>query len=82
MQPTSVMSGGKAFVSRRASAVAKAKAREKERVRARASGLRKSVVELRRMNSEVAYAGEGAGHQRYLSLGRDGVVGPRQMPET
>ncbi|KAL9046559.1 MAG: hypothetical protein Q9214_000630 [Letrouitia sp. 1 TL-2023] len=78
VQPTSVMSGGKAFVSRRASAVAKARARE----RARASGLRKSVLELRRMNSEVAYAGEGFGHQRYLSLGMDGLAGPRQMPET
>ncbi|KAL9612712.1 MAG: hypothetical protein Q9167_002703 [Letrouitia subvulpina] len=77
-QPPSVMSGGKAFVSRRASAVAKARARE----RARTSGLRKSVLELRRMNSEVAYAGEGFGHQRYLSLGKDGVAGPRQMPET
>ncbi|KAI4214302.1 MAG: hypothetical protein LQ351_003055 [Letrouitia transgressa] len=81
-QPTSAMSGGKAFASRRTSVVAKAKARERERERARANGLRKSVQELRRMNSDVSYTGEGFGHQRYLSLGKDRVAGPRQMPET
>ncbi|KAL8949510.1 MAG: hypothetical protein Q9222_004387 [Ikaeria aurantiellina] len=41
--------------------------------------LRSSILELRRMNSEVC-AGEGKGHGRYLSLGDEGEVrGPREM---
>ncbi|KAL8796916.1 MAG: hypothetical protein Q9182_007278 [Xanthomendoza sp. 2 TL-2023] len=34
--------------------------------------LRRSIVELRRMNSEVCEGGKGRGHGRYLSLGGEG----------